>query len=103
MWPDGRSIYFSLALQIGIERRSAGYDVIPQHAATARCTVAYNILFKNFIVGRLGPSIAQYRWLLTQHSGSHLGYLRKILLPPAISIHPAAASQTVVASFRSAR
>ena len=103
MGPDGRSIYFSLALSIGIERRSAGYDVIPRHAATARCTVAYNILFKYFIVGRLGLLTIQYRWLLTPHSDSHLGYLRKILLPPAISTHPAAASQTVVASFRSAR
>ena len=41
MGPDGRSIYFSLALSIGIERRTAGYDVMPRYAATARCTVAY--------------------------------------------------------------
>ena len=41
MGPDGRSIYFSLALLIGVERRTAEYDVIPQYAATAQCTVAY--------------------------------------------------------------
>ena len=103
MGPDGRSIYFSLALPICIERRSAGYDVMPRHATTIRCTVAYNTLFKKLIVGRLGLLTVQHRWLLTPHSDSHLGYLRKILLPPAISTHPAAASQTVVASFRSAR
>ena len=40
MGPDGRSIYFSLALSIGIERRTAGYHVIPRHAATAWYTVA---------------------------------------------------------------
>ena len=39
--PERRSIYFSLALSIGVERRTAGYDVIPLYAATARCTVAY--------------------------------------------------------------
>ena len=46
---DGRSIYFSQALSIGIERRSVGYDVIPWHAATARCTVAYNILLNDLL------------------------------------------------------
>ena len=40
MRPDGRYIYFSMALSIGIERRSAGYDVIPQHAAEARHAIA---------------------------------------------------------------
>ena len=84
MRPDGRFIYFSLELSIGIEHRSAGHDVIPRHATTARHTVAYNKFFKCVIVGRLGLLIAQYKWLLTPHSGSHLGYLRKILLTPAI-------------------
>ena len=43
MWPDGRSIYFSLALSIGIERRSAGYDVIPRQAPQcgARLRITY--------------------------------------------------------------
>ena len=44
MGPDGRSIYRSPALSIGIERRSAGYDVIPRHAATARHTIAQKTL-----------------------------------------------------------
>jgi len=44
MRPDGRYIYFSLALSIGIERRSAGYDVIPRHAATARHAIAQKTL-----------------------------------------------------------
>ena len=35
MGPDGHTIYFSLALSIGIERKSAGYNVVPWHAATA--------------------------------------------------------------------
>ena len=41
MGPDGRSIYFSLTLSISVERRTAGYDVIPRYTATARCTDAY--------------------------------------------------------------
>ena len=40
MRPNGRYIYFSMALSIGIEHRSGGYDVIPQHAAEARHAIA---------------------------------------------------------------
>ena len=104
MGPDGLSIYFSLALSTCIERKSAGYNVIPWLATAARYSIAQKTLSLNpFIAGHLGLLTAQYRCLLTPRSDWHLGYLRKILLPRAISTHPAAASQTVVASFRSAR
>ena len=46
MGPDGRSIYFSLTLSIGIERRSAGVqDMMLQHGMPlqrgARLRIAY--------------------------------------------------------------
>ena len=49
MGPGGRFILFILALSIGIERRTAGYDVIPRHAATARCTVAYKEVINTLV------------------------------------------------------
>ena len=39
MGPDERSISFSLALSIGIKHRNARYDVMPGHAAKARCAL----------------------------------------------------------------
>ena len=63
-------------------------------------TVAYKDCLNTFIAGRIGLSTVQYRWLLKPHSDSHLGYLRKILLLPAISILPQAVSQTVGALSR---
>ena len=55
---------------------------------------------KTFIEGRLGLLTAQYRCLLTPHNDWNFGYLRKILLMPAISILPQAESQTVGALSR---